>query len=189
MWSEDDCEAPYSDLECLVNIFKLCSGHGDGQGRDYEGQNACTDAIRDLLNETQVPDFPITVLMGNDQESEIMIKMLADLLVYGNCVNDGRTKQWLEENDGEHPSLLNAISNEFAKKAMGEAPPDIMERCAYHTHVPGTYCDTSPHGSAWKCESTPRWPHNDVVLTKQLLRQTLRIQYHSVRRQSLQTGS
>jgi len=189
MWSEDDCQNPDIDLGYLMDIFKLCFGCNDGKGRDYEGLNACMDAIRDLLlNETHVPGFPIHVLMDKDQHSDTTIKMLADLLVYGNCVSDGRTKEWLEENDGEHPALLNAVSGEFAKKAMGEAPPDIMAHCAYHTHAPGSDCHISPHGRAWKGESTARWPHKDVILTNQLLRQTLRTQYHAVRGQSRQSG-
>jgi hypothetical protein len=103
MWDEDDCKDVDHDLRSLTDILHLCGGHEDGKGRDYEGLNACMDAVRDLmLNETFVPENPIYELLGEDEDSDRMVKMLAELLVYGKCVSDGRTKKWLEENGGEH---------------------------------------------------------------------------------------
>ena len=171
MWSEYDCHNVDDDLECLVNIFYLCTGDDEGKGRDYDGLNACVDAIRDLvLNEAHVPTCPISVLVNEDYESDILIKMLAELLVHGKCVRDGRTKRWLEQNADQRPSLLKAVINEFAKKAMGEASPDTMARCAYHTHLPGSECDLGPRGRAWNGKSDqPRALEHIVLTDHQLL--------------------
>jgi len=184
MWDEDDCKDVDNDLHYLVDILHLCSGRADGQGRDYEGLNACMDAIRDLvLNERFVPQNPIYELLKYE-DFDIMIKMLAELLVYGNCVNDGRTKTWLEENEGEHQSFLEAISNEFAKKATGEASPDLMARGAYHIGRSETDCDPSPRGRATTGKPTHRRLLMDALLTVQFLSQILRTKRHFVRRQS-----
>ena len=117
-------------------------------------------AIRDLvLNKIRVLSYLINILMVGEhhyEEANIITKMLAELLVYGDCVSDGTTKQWLEENEGEHQEFMMAVSNEFATKAMGEASPDIMARCAYHAHLPESECDTGPHGRAWEGKSIRR---------------------------------
>lgn len=157
MWSEDDCHNVDDDLECLMDIHSLCAGLYNGNGRDYEGLNACMDAIRDLLlSEVHVPSAPISLLVPEDYQAETMVKMLAELLVHGKCVSDGRTKEWLEQNTGQCQWVLEAISNEFAKKAMGEAPPDLMGRGAHHVHLPGSNNNPSPRGRVWKGSSILR---------------------------------
>jgi hypothetical protein len=149
MWSEDDCIGVDDDLYSLTDILCLCGGHANSKGKDYEGPNACMDAIRDLvLNETHVPDSPIEILSDELERSEILVKMLAEILVHGNYVSHGKTKKWLELNEGENQSFLDAISNSFAKKAVGEAAPDLMARCAYDTHPPGSECESAPRGRA-----------------------------------------
>jgi hypothetical protein len=151
MWSEDDCTDVDGDLLCLADILYLCGGHADGEGKDYEGLNACMDAIRDLLlNETHVSDSPTNILSDEARGSEIMVKMLAELLVHGKCANDGRTKKWLEQNKGGSQSLFEAVSNEFANKAMGKASPNLMAHCAYHTHLPGSECELVSRGRVSK---------------------------------------
>lgn len=108
------------------------------------------EAIRNLmLNETHVPDSPIERLSDELEHSWILVKMLADILVHGKYVSDGRTINWLELNEGENQSFLHAISTTFAKKAVGEAAPDLMARCAYHTPFPRSECEPAPRGRAW----------------------------------------
>jgi hypothetical protein len=184
MWDEDDCKDVDHDLCWLTDILHLCGGREDGKGRDYEGLNACMDAIRDLvLNETSVPENPIYELLGEDEDSDLMVKMLAELLVHGKCASDGRTKKWLEENGGEHQSFLDAISNEFAKKAMGEAAPDLMARGAYHITSVESDCDPSPRERASTGKVTRRNLLMNAVLTLQILLQNSRAQHHSVMQQ------
>jgi hypothetical protein len=170
MWDEDDCKDVDHDLRSLTDILHLCGGHEDGKGRDYEGLNACMDAIRDLmLNETFAPEGPIHELFKEYAVSDIMIKMLAELLVHGKCVSDGRTKKWLEENGGEHQSFLDAISNEFVKKAMGKAAPDLMARGAYHITSLESDCDPSPRERASTGKETRRKLLMHAMLTVQFL--------------------
>jgi hypothetical protein len=154
MWSEDDCTNVDDDLVCLTEILYLCGGHANSKGKDYEGLNGCMDAIRNLmLNETHVPDSPIQVLSDELEHSEILVKMLAEVMVHSKYVSDGRTKKWLELNEGDNQSFLDAISNAFARKAVGEAAPDLMARCAYHTHPSGSECEPAPRGRAWTGKS------------------------------------
>lgn len=157
MWSEDDCTDVDDDLDCLTEILYLCGGHADDKGKDYECLNACMDAIRDLmLNKNHVPCNPISVLSDEIECSELLVEMLAELMVYGKRVSDGRTKTWLEQNEGGSQPLLEAISNEFANKAMGKASPNLVARCAYHTHAPGDECQSAPRRSALNCKSLQR---------------------------------
>lgn len=188
MWSEDDCDDVDYDLSCLMEIWHLCAGQEDGKGRDHEGLNASTDAIRDLvLNDIHVPKCLNCVLEDFDEfglyykSSDIMIKMLAELLVYGNCASDGRTKKWLEADEGAYPCFLAAISTEFAKKAMGEASPDLMARGAYHTHQLGSENDPSPRGRAWKSTLPIRRAFKNISLTDQIPQKNLSTQRHFVR--------
>jgi hypothetical protein len=94
-----------------------------------------------------------------------LVKMLAGILVHSKYVSNGRTKKWLELNEGENQSFLDAISNAFAKKAVGEAAPYLMARCAYHTHPAGSECEPAPRGRAWTGRSRQRRRFKNVILT------------------------
>lgn len=186
MWSEDDCTDVEDDLSSLADVVYLCGGR-DGSGRDYEGLNACMDAVRDImLNDIHVPENPISLLLDRLEGSEIMVQMLAKLLVHGKCARDGRTKKWLQQNEGGIRVLFEVVSNEFAKKAMGEEAPDIMARCAYHIHVPGSSCE--PRGSARSGMSIQRKAFENMKLTDPQILKTARTRCHSVKRQSLRLG-
>ena len=185
MWSEDDCEDVDNDLYFMMGILDLCGGGADGKGRNYEGLNACMDAIRDLmLNEPHVPYDPINVLLDEQGDFEVMITLLAESLVYGNCVTDGRTKAWLEEKHGEHQTFLEAISSSFARRAMNEALPDVMARGVYHIRLPGSECDPSPRARASIGKAIRQRTLKDIVLTIQLLSTISEIQPHLLRRPS-----
>lgn len=68
-------------------------------------------------------------------------------------------------NQGENQSFLDAISNEFARKAMGEEAPDLMARGAYHISFPETDCDPSPRGRASTGKKIRPSPLKDMILT------------------------
>lgn len=185
MWSEDDCEDVDNDLYCMMEILDLCGGRADGRGRNYEGLNACMDAIRDLmLNELHAPHDPINVLLDEHGDFEVMITLLAESLVYRKCASDRRSKAWLEENQGEHQTFLEAISSNFAKGAIKEALPDVMARGIYHIRLPGSDCDPSPRARASIGKTIRQRTLKDMILTIQLLPTISEIQPHFLRRPS-----
>jgi hypothetical protein len=140
MWTEEDCTDVDNDLACLVEIRDHCSHVG---GTDFDAVNACFDAIRQILfSDARSPSNPLEA-MTNDVTyvKSKLFKMLVDVLVYGTCASNGKTRDWLHKVDGEYPKFFTALSHEFAKKVRGEAPPDLMARCAYHVHPKGSKCD------------------------------------------------
>ena len=150
MWAQEDCAAAdvNSDLADLASIYKLCMrsrGLADDD-RDLDALNACSDAIRQiLLNDVDLVSNPVEVLYAQlHQTCSGVFKMLVDLLVHGEWAGDGKTSEWLRSigGGGSCPQFFRALSNEFAKKAMGETP-DLMARCAYHIHREGASCDES----------------------------------------------
>lgn len=44
--------------------------------------------------------------------------------------------------EGKHPDFFETLSNESAKKVIGETPPDLMACCDYHIHRRSSECDT-----------------------------------------------
>jgi hypothetical protein len=132
-------------LADLASIYRLCGGSGRlcTTDKDLDALNACSDVIRQvLLHGVHLASNPLEVLGEQlDRADSGIFKMLVDLLVYGECASNGKTKGWLHSVEDKHPEFFKALSNEFAKKVMGETPPDLMGRCAYHTHVEGSHCD------------------------------------------------
>lgn len=163
MWSEDDCTDVEDDLSSLADVVYLCGGHANEKGRDYEGLNACMDAIRALmLNETHVPDNPISLLLDELQGSQIMVQMLAGLLVHGKCARDGRTKKWLEQNGTERGwnySFVRGCQQRVRKEGdgRGSARHDGTLRVS-HTRS-GVWLRA---GTPWKCSERYVNPANRI---------------------------
>jgi hypothetical protein len=139
MWSPEDSECAEDDLEALVDIFNMCAGDLDDDGRDNDGRNASLDAIRMML----VHDFPLnnplddplhslTPSVTDDPQGRNMVR---ELLVYGSCASEGRTKEWLENWDEDDVLFLASVAQEFAEAKASGVTPDPMERCAYHDHA------------------------------------------------------
>ena len=142
MWHREDCTDVDNDLSCLASIYKLGAGRGPRVGRDSDALNACLDAMRQiLLDENLSPTNPLQVL--DDQlnlSGSGLSKMLVDLLVYGKCASEGKTRDWLHIVEGRHSEFFRALSHEFANKVMGGVVPDLRARCAYHFHPTGSSC-------------------------------------------------
>lgn len=145
MWTQEDCANVNDDLLALASIYKLCAGTVlfNDVCKDLDALNACSDAIRQILfDEVHPLNNPLKVLCVQlDRPDSGIFTMLVNWLVYGECGSNGKTKDWLHSVEGKHPDFFKALSNEFAKKVMGEAPPDMMARCAYHVHPAWSQCD------------------------------------------------
>lgn len=146
MWEPNDCTNPKGDLACLTDIYDLCAGDRDGEGRDYEGINACLDAIREML----VCDFspskplynPLSTLLKSLPEASCGRNMVIDVLAFGVCNSEGWTETWqgnwfykIKVFEVAERGFLFSLSSALARagKAGGEKP-DPMVRCAYHEH-------------------------------------------------------
>jgi hypothetical protein len=146
IWSPSICRDVDRDLECIMNIYQICTGlTGEDEFNDYDGMNACLDAIKDiLLNEVHVPGDPFNTIGDAFVEDKMAITMLAELLVYGDCASDGRTQRWLQNGEvtdwKEFSEVHRTMSLEFARKLMGGEAPDFTARCAYHVHPLGEGC-------------------------------------------------
>lgn len=139
MWTPIGMSAVDEDLMDVLDIYNWCAGLPDGKGKDYEGMNACLDAVRDiLLNEAHVPRSPLSTLDDMIfKMSTTGIEMLVDLLVYGACATDGRTQEWLKgAKRSSWAEFHQVLSLGFAKKVMGGDPPDFMAPGRYHVHPP-----------------------------------------------------
>jgi hypothetical protein len=143
LWTSEDCTDVNKDLACLASMDLLCAGNENGEGRDHKALNACSDAIRQiLLQEAQSLSNPLQTLAKQiDNPTSKIFTMLIDVLVYSNCASDGKTEAWLQEMGGLHSVLYQALSIKFAKKMKRVGAPDLMARCAYHTHPGGSQCD------------------------------------------------
>jgi hypothetical protein len=143
MWDPDDCTNPKGDLACLTDIYDLCAGDRNGEGRDYEGINACLDAIREML----VCDFspseplqnPLDTLLRSLPEASRGRSMVIDLLIFGVRARWGKAwfNNWHAKLDvmGESESRFQtAMIMGFYRKEDGEERPDLMARCSYHEH-------------------------------------------------------
>lgn len=138
MWDQHDCEDPDEDLRSIAEIHSWYTDQADNDHFDA-GFNASLDAIRNILvNDAHVPREPISVLLRPLGEQTKGREMLLELLVYGNCATEGRTRDWLDGLDHRHFdmhfSFVNDVSLEFAAKAARLDPPNPMARCAYHYH-------------------------------------------------------
>jgi len=135
MWAQKNCSDPDQDLEALAEIYTLCSD-SDDKDEDLAGMNAALDGIREILvNDSHVPINPLATLLGHLEDGTMGWTMLLELLVYGRCATEGRTREWLNEASDElEEDFVLAVSLEFAEKTTLDNPPDPMARCAYHIH-------------------------------------------------------
>jgi hypothetical protein len=140
MWSPTTCEDVDDDLLCIVDIYQMCAGlPEEDEYKDYDGMNACLDAVRDiLLDEVHVPSDPLLVLGPVVKRNPTATRMLTELLIYGKCSTDGRTQRWLQAAEGtdwaQGSKSLPALGVELTKKLMGREAPDLTARCAYHVY-------------------------------------------------------
>jgi hypothetical protein len=146
MWDPVDCTNPKGDLACLTDIYELCAGDRNGEGRDYERTNACLDAIREML----VCDFspskplhnPLSTLLKSLPEASRGRSMVIDLLAFGVCYTKGWTETWqdswfnnLKVFEVAERGFLFSLSSGLARAGKtGGEKPDPMARCAYHEH-------------------------------------------------------
>jgi hypothetical protein len=140
MWTEKDCTDAGNDLACLLAIRHHC---GHAGGKDIDAMNACSDAIRQLLLSDKHPQSnPLFKLQSQMMHPNggSLFQMMVDILVHRSCASQGRTRVWLQSVEGKYPEFFRALSHEFAKKVMREAPPDLMARCAYHLHPTEQKC-------------------------------------------------
>lgn len=145
MWESKDCTHPNGDLVCLIDIYDLCAGDLNGDGRDYQAINACLDAIRDML----VYDFspfdelnnPLGTLFGSLLEGSVGRKMIIDLLIFGVCAGTNWSKTWFDnwyanlKIMGQSESRFQtSMIRVFLGERTGEQRPDLMARCTCRDH-------------------------------------------------------
>lgn len=145
MWEPKDCTHPNGDLVRLTDIYDLCAGDLNGEGRDYEATNACLDAIRDMLIYDFSPfdelDNPLGTLFRSLLEGSVGRNMVIDLLIFGVCAEKDWSKTWF---DNWHANLKimgqsesrfqTSMIRAFLGKRTGEQRADLMARYTWHEH-------------------------------------------------------
>ena len=145
MWEPKDCTHLNGDLVCLTDIYDLCAGDLNGEGRDYEAINACLDAIRDMLVYEFSPfdelDNPLGTLFGSLLEGSVGRNMVIDLLIFGVCAEKDWSKTWFNNWHANHKIMGQSESRfqtsmirVFLGEKTGEQRPDLMARCTWHEH-------------------------------------------------------
>jgi hypothetical protein len=81
LWTPANCNDVDDDLWCIMDIYHMCTGLTEEyKFKDYDGMNACLDAIRDiLLDKVHLPVDPLGTMGDAFQENSTAINMLAEL--------------------------------------------------------------------------------------------------------------
>ena len=102
--------------------------------------NASLDAIREVLVTHTCELGQLFSLLGRHLESteSMVLKMLVDVLVYGDSGGQGHDMEWPQDLEDKHPEFVGALGLELARRKMGKARPDFMASCVYHVHPAGS---------------------------------------------------